>query len=48
MPQGTHSYLDEDVLNRLKARASDHRRSLQAELKVIIEESAASTRKLSR
>lgn len=46
MPQVLIRNIDDDVLNRLKTRASEHGRSLQAELKMILEESALLTRKL--
>ena len=40
MPQVLVRNIDEAVLERLKARAASHGRSLQAELKMILEESA--------
>lgn len=40
MPQALIRNLDQDVLNRLKTRAAKHGRSLQAELKRIIEQAA--------
>jgi antitoxin FitA len=32
--------VDDEVLNRLKKRATDHKRSLQAELKLILEQAS--------
>ncbi len=47
MPQVLIRNVDRDILNRLKVQASTHGRSLQAELKTILEESVRQPQKLS-
>ena len=47
MPQVLIRNVDQDILNRLKIQASTHGRSLQAELKTILEESVRQPQKLS-